>query len=43
MNILVETLKIVGGDSNTHLFKVKGAALKSILLYSNKYQDDIYE
>lgn len=38
MTILVDTLKIQGDDTNIQLFKCKGAALKSILLYSNKYQ-----
>ena len=38
MGILVDALKIQGADTNVQLFKCKGAALKSILLYSNKYQ-----
>ena len=43
MNILVQTLALQGQASNTQLFKCKGAALKSIILYSNKYQEDIYD
>ena len=41
MQILIQTLRLQGPSDNPQLFKCKGAALKSILLYSSKYHDDI--
>lgn len=43
MGILVNTLKLNGDPSNITLFKCKGAALKAIILYSNKYKEDILD
>ena len=43
MKILIDAIKMNGDSSNVELFKCKGAALKSIILYSNKYKEDIYD
>lgn len=43
IGLLSATLKLEGDPSNVQLFKCKAAALKSILLYSNKYEEDILE
>jgi exportin-2 (importin alpha re-exporter) len=39
MNVLKAVMKLP--NSNENIFKCKGAALEAILLYANKYKEDV--
>jgi exportin-2 (importin alpha re-exporter) len=41
MNVLKEVMKLP--KSNENIFKCKGAALEAILLYANKYKEDVQQ
>ena len=42
MNILKNVMSLIpDGDNSDDIFKCKGAALESIVLYSNKYKEDV--